>query len=319
MSNGILANEPRALFVFDLVNPHEAPINVGFFLPVISGVTYTKRIWDTAPWIAASSMTAPNNGTCAINPWPSPSWSARINHSAPYNCNTGSCTCNGAGWTQPSDSLPGTSTLALPDDTIVVRAIDQTVADTPLPVLTLTNTVNGRTFYEFVIPAAPPNTMVGQPPTQGRHVRILVGFQNLDFYAPFVSALEGVQESDGLGSEQHKTSSGYIATMTTTFYERWGACYAFSGGNCTTARVRRHLRALVEARVSVPAQAMQLNVRQRATNASTASPEMLPHLNDDSAIRRNGSSFLWETCETPSYAGGLTCSPNIPTTSNSIL
>ncbi|MBE7452775.1 MAG: hypothetical protein HS111_29020 [Kofleriaceae bacterium] len=60
----------------------------------------------------------------------------RVNHSAPYNCNTGSCTCNGAGWSQPADSRAGlSSTLALPDGTIEVRAIDWTVSDTPLPVL----------------------------------------------------------------------------------------------------------------------------------------------------------------------------------------
>ncbi|KAB2911440.1 MAG: hypothetical protein F9K40_00780 [Kofleriaceae bacterium] len=312
MSSGFQASAPRALFVFDLVNPHPAPVNVGFFLPAISGATYTKRIWDTSPWIAATSMTAPNNGTCSVNPWPSPNWSARINHSAPYNCNTGSCTCNGSGWTQPADSLPGTSTVGLPDNTIVVRAVDLSAlpAQQQLSVLGLTSMVNGRPFYEFQIPAAPSDT-------QGKHIRVLVGFPNLDFYAPFTSPLDGVQESDGLGSEQHKTTDGYVATMTASFYERWGACHSSSGGSCTAARVRRHLRALVEARVSVPAQAMQLNVRQRATNSSTAAAEEPPTLLDITA-RRNTSSFLWETCETPSYGGGA-CTPNIPTTANSAL
>lgn len=313
MSNGLQASAPRALFVFDLVNPHPVPVNVGFFLPAIAGATYTKRVWDTSPWIAATSMTAPNNGTCSINPWPSPNWSARVNHSAPYNCNTGSCTCNGSGWTQPADSLPGTSTVALPDNTIVVRAVDLSAlpAQQQLSVLGLTSMVNGRPFYEFQIPSAPSDT-------QGKHIRILVGFPNLDFYAPFTSPLDGVQESDGVGSEQHKTADGYIATMTASFYERWGACYSSSGGNCTAARVRRHLRALVEARVSVPAFGMQLNVRLRATNSSTAIPEMLPYLEDGHTSRKNGSAFLWETCETPSYSGGA-CSPNFPTTSNSAL
>lgn len=87
----------------------------------------------------------------------------------------------------------------------------------------------------------------------------------------------------------------------------------------TRCTVRRRLRALVEARVSVPDQAIQLNVRQRATNATSAQPEVMWHLADDNALRVNPTSFLWETCESPSCAGGSSCTPNIPTTTNSAL
>ncbi|MBE7452774.1 MAG: hypothetical protein HS111_29015 [Kofleriaceae bacterium] len=74
--------------------------------------------------------------------------------------------------------------------------------------------MNGRPFYEFTIRR-------GRSRPAGRRVRVLVGLPNLDFFAPYAGPLEGVQESDGLGSEQHRTTSGYVATMTATFYERW--------------------------------------------------------------------------------------------------
>lgn len=315
---------PRALFEFTVWNPHDTPVTVGFFIPGVSGASYAKRVWDTSPWIsgAQGTMTAPANGSCPNNPpntpWPNPGWSARINHAAPYNCNTSSCVCNGTTWNEPIDppSFPTTaaSTVAIGSGASqhpfqVIVLVDG-VGMIPRLGLQPTITAGGdHNYFEFTIPAS-------MSPGNSKRARVFVVLPNLDLFNPSTDFQTNPPlESDGPGAEIIKRGGNTIVT-TAAFYERWGDC-AFGSPNCTTARVRHRYRALVESRLAIPQNALFLNLRARAVAADTATPEPIANEGDGEADHRNDAPFLWEACEAlGGYAGGA-CSPFIATTATS--
>ena len=55
MSSGFLADAPRGLYELEVWNSHPEPVNVGFYLPGFSGVTYATRVWEVNPYISGTA------------------------------------------------------------------------------------------------------------------------------------------------------------------------------------------------------------------------------------------------------------------------
>ena len=322
----IAVDAPRALYVFDLFNPHATPINVGFFIPVVANASYTRRVWDTSPWVNDVDPTYSRVATPALNlcGWRSGSWKALLGHQPAYDCNTKSCTCNNEGWTPPTDSTPGTAatTAALPDGTFVVRAVDLSVAQgqlLPRQNLALNIEVAQnvfRPFFEYTIPAR-------ADANNARRIRIIIAV-DMSFFAPYANPAEGIEESDGPGAESFALPGGYTPVTTSSYYERWGECRFKDNTNpalCATGvsngiRVRRRVRTLVEARVQVPQGALKVAARTRADAIAASALEPLTSFPDSGLGAANQLPFLWDTCESTNYVAhsGNPCSPIIATT-----
>ncbi len=320
MSTSILtAFAPRGLFEFKVWNPHDQPVTVGFFIPGVSGASHARRIWDTSPWIDNASLTTPTNGTCPNNPpntpWPNIGWSARINHSAPFNCNTGSCTCNGAGWDEPASSEPGVPTTTAigsgaGQHPFQVYAYDAqgSVFLNRLSIDTSITSGGTHSYFEFTVPPR-------FSPNQARHVRVLVALPNLDLFSPTTNVQTNPpQVSDGPGSEVIRRGGIAIPT-TAAWYERWGDCSFWSGLTCNAVRPRHRYRVLTEARMSLGQDELRVNVRTRASAAATSLRELVAGEGDNVVDQTNGSALSWHTCEGNLVNG--TCTPFVATTSMS--
>ncbi len=154
-------------------------------------------------------------------------------------------------------------------------------------------------FFEVTVPARPGST-------KARYVRVLVSLRNLDLFAPHTVFAENV----------HSELSGMLplenlgVAITGRFLERWVECNDFDpdNGSCTGLLLRRRVRALVEARLDVPADTGRLSIRTRAFASVTSSPEVLPGLDE----LRNSATVRWHTCENASFTPGGTCTPSIP-------
>ncbi len=265
----------------------------------------------------------PSAGVCG---WNSVNFLARVNQgSQPYNCNTaGNCTCNGAGWTRTTDvesvNVSPTAIGSGPmDHPFTVLAWDAATAPDSLlgaSGTTYMDPSSGSTYryVEVVVPAMIPANPPTQPQPQAREVRVQVALSNLDLWNPSPDPANiPVLESDGPGSEVLKlVGASQGTTMTAAFYEKIAQGYGCSG-TCVTARVRRRYKALVEARLAVPASTLSLNARSRATAVTTATPEPIQGVDDDALARKPSDPFNWDTCENLGWSSG-TCSPQVPTT-----
>ncbi|MBE7452741.1 MAG: hypothetical protein HS111_28840 [Kofleriaceae bacterium] len=100
-------------------------------------------------------------------------------------------------------------------------------------------------------------------------------------------------------------------TLTAKWLELWADCEAETPTQCGLVNLHRRYRALVEARLDVPLFEVNLNVRQRAENSSSANIEAQPGLLDNS--KRNETVLLWHTCETSgAFTPGGACAPTAP-------
>ncbi len=312
--SGVMDNlAPRGLLEYRLLNHADQPVTVGFFVPVPSTWSYVRRLWEKSP-PANTAISPPSSGS--LCGWPSASFRARSDDTtSPYSCTVSNCTCPGPSWSVPVDSTPGptTSPFPVPSPTnpqtgalapVLVRAFD---ADTgtmdELPWVGLQSTISvGATtyaFFEVTVPARP-------GPSKARYVRVLVSLRNLDLFAPHTVFAENV----------HNELSGMLplenlgVAITGRFLERWVECNDFDpdNGSCTGLLLRRRVRALVEARLDVPADTGRLSIRTRAFASVTSSPEVLPGLDE----LRNSATVRWHTCENASFTPGGTCTPSIP-------
>ncbi len=293
----------RGLFEFEVWNPHPQAVNVGFFLPAPSGITYRKRLWEKSPTPTGAAISSIQTGRCGYPTYP---WRARFDQPppSPYSCTFANCTCPGASWTVPVNSTPGTpAATSLPaTEPLIVRAFDGV---TPLPVLVLQSNIEYpagsgqfRPFYEVQIPT----------PTAGhsRKIRVLVSLQNLDLWAPHVAGTEPIEERSGAVAGE---SVG--TTLTAKWLELWADCEAETPTQCGLVNLHRRYRALVEARLDVPLFEIKLNVRQRAVGGPSANVEMRPGLPDENVS--NATSLLWHTCETSgAFTPGGACAPTAP-------
>ncbi len=311
ISSGFFNDAPRGLYEYDVWNPHQEDINVGFYVPSFNGGSYTSQVWEVNPFITDTPGIV-NNPSPAICGWPAATTSFRMSGgSAPFTCGGGTtCTCFSGGSPEPTDSKPAATNGAITTGSLSVVAWDATTA-TPqrLTPQSLTPTLDGYTFYEFTIPGRASASNIAT------HMRVMVSLPNLDLFSPADDpATQTVLESDGSNAEFHIYRMGansFQPTMTVVFKERWGDCRATSPttGFCTNMHARRRLRATVQAALSVPAQTLKPYVRARATAATTAVPEGIPAQNvRDGLFASTAPAISWASCET----GSIFPCPTIP-------
>ncbi len=311
MSSGFLADAPRGLYELEVWNPHPEPVNVGFYIPSFSGVTYATRVWEVNPYISGSAglVNTPPAGTCG---WPARTTVFRLNGgAAPFTCGSGTtCTCLAG---PLADSKPAATTGSITTTSLRIVAWDATPAiPVRLTPQSLSPTVDGHTFYEFTIPAR------ASPTSVASHLRLMIALPNLDLFSPSDDvANQLVLESDGAGAEVHIFRSGntsFSPTMTAVFKERWADCYAYNAttDNCTDMHARRRLRATVQVALDAPMGSIAANVRTRAIAATSASPERVPDESANDGQLQATHAAAWSSCET---TFPLSC-PTIPDHAN---
>jgi len=306
-SGGLLVDAPRGLYEFEIWNPHAQPINVGFFLPAFNGATYVSTVYEVNPYITGTNgiVSRPAFGFCG---WDSATTSFRMTGgTGPFTCGSGTtCSCFTPAAPQPVDRNASLAPQPFTNAQLSFAAWDVTAA-TPVRLFrqSITPTVNGYPFHEFVVPARP-------TATRASHVRVLVALPNLDLWTPSADPHnEAVVESDGVGSEMHYWEIGsfrYAPVMTAVFYERWADCRYEENGRCNALHARRRLRATVKADITVPSDTLRPSVRSRSTTMATAVPESLPQTMVRDGELRASAPVTWTSCENDMSAG---C-PRIP-------
>ncbi len=311
ISSGFFNDAPRGLYEYDVWNPHEEAINVGFYVPAFNGGSYTSQVWEVNPFIT-DTLGIVNNPSPAICGWPAGTTSFRMSGgSAPFTCGGGTtCTCFNGASPEPTDVKPAAASGAITTNSLRVVAWDSTTA-TPqrLSPQSLSPTLDGYTFYEFTIPGR------ASASTIATHMRVMVSLPNLDLFSPADDpGTQTVLESDGANAEFHVYRMGgnsFQPTMTVVFKERWADCRATSPttGFCTNMHARRRLRATVQAAASVPAQTVRPHVRTRAVAATSATPEGIPSVPvRDGNLGSTSGTVSWASCET----GSIFPCPTVP-------
>ena len=280
----------RAIGSFVVSNPHEVPVQVGFFVPAPQNATYTRVVADVNPWVM-EPIIGPDPGTCDWNFHYS---SFRIDGDL---WEPGSWVCNGDGWTEPTDDTtsPGIVDAPLGSFDRLVRAYDGTQA---LPRIMAadggnqTITVDGTTydFYEFEIP----RRNSGADP---KEVVVLVMLKDLDMFTPKPSEASFLYPSTIVAPGELLYGPTEIK-VTGIKYEKWGDCSRTSSttGNCMGLRPHIRYRATVAAGLKILSDGLVLDVRTRAAPSSEL--DLQPNYGDGNV--NNPADIIWSTAE-PKY------------------